>query len=316
MQIVCPNCSTSYQVAAASLGGAGRSVRCVRCRSVWFATPEQEPEAQLTAAAAEVAAAGSDAGMAAREGRSVTANDDYDWSAAAESRPETGSDGAADAAPPLVDAGARALAMESSLSHPQNLDALHDAPSLVPADDAGAPDPSGSSSAEDVETAAARRARLQALRRRSGIPRPSMTTVILALMAVIAAILGWRADVVRLMPQTASLFAAIGLPVNLRGLAIDDVKSTKEIQEGVAVLVVEGRIANISKMMLEVPRIRFALRNAAGNEIYNWTIMPTRSILPPGDSLQFRTRLASPPSEGKDVLVRFFNRRDAIGGMR
>ena len=37
MQIACPNCKTSYDVGTASLGMNGRTVRCVRCRTVWFA---------------------------------------------------------------------------------------------------------------------------------------------------------------------------------------------------------------------------------------------------------------------------------------
>ena len=37
MLIACTNCETSYQVAPSSLGPTGRSVRCVRCRQVWFA---------------------------------------------------------------------------------------------------------------------------------------------------------------------------------------------------------------------------------------------------------------------------------------
>src|SRR5262245_9346052 len=37
MLIACPNCDTSYDLEASSLGRAGRSVRCVRCRHVWFA---------------------------------------------------------------------------------------------------------------------------------------------------------------------------------------------------------------------------------------------------------------------------------------
>src|SRR5688572_15172071 len=36
MLIVCPNCATSYRVEPSSLGAAGRSVRCVRCRTIWF----------------------------------------------------------------------------------------------------------------------------------------------------------------------------------------------------------------------------------------------------------------------------------------
>src|SRR5262245_52370923 len=38
MLIVCPSCATSYQVEPASLGHSGRSVRCARCQTVWFAS--------------------------------------------------------------------------------------------------------------------------------------------------------------------------------------------------------------------------------------------------------------------------------------
>src|SRR5215510_14117649 len=34
----------------------------------------------------------------------------------------------------------------------------------------------------------------------------------------------------------------------------------------------------------------------------------------PGETLPFRTRLASPPRDGQEVLVRFFNRRDLAAG--
>src|ERR1700674_2737589 len=42
MLIVCPSCATHYQVEAPLLGEHGRSVRCVRCRTVWLATPSIE----------------------------------------------------------------------------------------------------------------------------------------------------------------------------------------------------------------------------------------------------------------------------------
>src|SRR5579875_915943 len=37
MLIVCPGCATSYRIDAAALGPVGRTVRCARCRSTWFA---------------------------------------------------------------------------------------------------------------------------------------------------------------------------------------------------------------------------------------------------------------------------------------
>src|ERR1700683_271123 len=37
--IICPNCGKTYQIDAASLGRAGRSVRCQACASEWFEPP-------------------------------------------------------------------------------------------------------------------------------------------------------------------------------------------------------------------------------------------------------------------------------------
>jgi hypothetical protein len=37
--------------------------------------------------------------------------------------------------------------------------------------------------------------------------------------ALILALMIWRADVVRLLPQTATFYKMVGLEVNLRGLA-------------------------------------------------------------------------------------------------
>src|SRR5690349_6680911 len=39
MLIVCPTCSTSYNIDPVSLGRDGRTVRCGRCKNLWFAAP-------------------------------------------------------------------------------------------------------------------------------------------------------------------------------------------------------------------------------------------------------------------------------------
>ena len=127
---------------------------------------------------------------------------------------------------------------------------------------------------------------------------------------------GWRKDVVRYAPQLASFYNALGMPVNLRGLTFTDVKIGNEIHDGVPVLVVEGTIVNNVSTAVDVPRLRFALRNATGAEVYSWTAVPTQPVLQPGEALPFRSRLASPPAEGHDIQVRFFTRRDAVAGLR
>ena len=51
MHIVCPHCTTSYAIDLATLGAAGRTVRCSRCKEVWLARPEDAAEVKASAPA-------------------------------------------------------------------------------------------------------------------------------------------------------------------------------------------------------------------------------------------------------------------------
>jgi predicted Zn finger-like uncharacterized protein len=51
MHIVCPHCTTSYAIDLATLGAAGRTVRCSRCKEVWLARPEDAAEVKTSALA-------------------------------------------------------------------------------------------------------------------------------------------------------------------------------------------------------------------------------------------------------------------------
>jgi hypothetical protein len=102
----------------------------------------------------------------------------------------------------------------------------------------------------------------------------------------------------------------VGLPVNLRNLKFDNMRISKEAQEGLSSLVIEGTIVSITNRPTEVPRPRFAARDAAGQKIYTWTAMPIRSILGPEEKLDFRSRFVSPPENAIDVMVRFSHAQD------
>jgi hypothetical protein len=52
------------------------------------------------------------------------------------------------------------------------------------------------------------------------------------------------------------------------------------------------------------------VRDAQGAEIYAWNTVLEQSVLRPGERAQFKSRLASPPPEGRNIDVRFFNKRD------
>jgi hypothetical protein len=70
-------------------------------------------------------------------------------------------------------------------------------------------------------------------------------------------------------------------------------------------LVVEGEVANISTDGQPVPPIEISVRGPAGQPFYTWTTEPVRPTLAARETTRFRARLAAPPPEGTQVLVRF-----------
>ncbi len=311
MLIVCPTCATSYDVELASLQPDGRQVRCVRCRTVWRAAPSHA-EKLLAAAAAigpESQAAQAPAEAFAEEPALQSADDQV---------ADTGAWAAPDELPAAepaiagIDAGEPAVAVEV------------DAPSIAPVDlDAGQPPieveataEGGAEPLEDIETYAARRQKRGFRRPSLHWPLTNLQSGILVLLIVNAILVGWRDDVVRILPQTASFYSMLGLSVNLRGLAFDSITTTTEQHEGVPILVVEGSVVNNTRKIVDVPRLKFVVRNSANEEVYSWTAVAPRATLPPGEAVAFRSRLASPPTDGRDVLVRFVTRHDIIAGTR
>lgn len=338
MLIVCPNCATSYMIDPASVGAAGRSVRCARCKSTWFVTsksPAAPPavsafvdgviaEAQAESQAKSQAESGARAPQTPPPPTSSADADDFGAEADGDFPPQPG----AEQAPAPFDSASHNsdLAPHADEAFAENTDepamAVQDAPSLVPADEHDAfADGNGQTEhnaeldAEEAESFVARRQRLKAKRQKSK-RNSRWIAIALVLFAFNVALIGARNDLVRYLPQTASLFAAIGLPVNLRNLKFDKVKITKETSDGVSILVIEGMIVNTSNKPNDVPRLRFSARNEAGRDVYTWTMQPARPVLGPGESMEFHSRLAAPPSDAHDVMVRFFTAQDAATGAK
>jgi predicted Zn finger-like uncharacterized protein len=311
MLITCTSCETSYQLTSASLGPAGRSVRCARCGHVWFAANTEALTAIADDHRAEMAAFATD--VPAGEAPAAVAADPDAVPDGTESPPESGWTVPDEAPIDAVSQPEPEPEPEIAAEPAPDLITIEHAPALAP-DDPSEPAAEAPPPPEDIETIAARRAKRA--QKGNAWPTPGVGTAILALLALNTALLAWRADVVRLMPQTASLYAAIGLPVNLRGLSFRDLATTAEAQDGVQVLIVDGSIVNATPRVIEVPRMRFSLRNDKGQEVYTWTAQPPKQLLAPGETLPFRSRLASPPRDSHQVLVRFFNRRDLVAGVQ
>jgi len=287
MHIICPHCTTSYAIDLATLGAAGRTVRCSRCKEVWLARPED---------AVEIAAPVPAMAEAGRQGAAA------EWDALA--REDSGEEQET----PVIDSPPISGDWPDTEGASEQGEA--DWPSMARHD------------AQDAEAARPRRLfRLQKflgplarLRVPGKSPVSLLPTACAAMGALVLALVIWRVDVVRLLPQTAGFYKMVGLEVNLRGLMFKDVKISSETVEGKAVLVIEGIIVGEASKPVELPRLRFSVRDAQGTEIYAWNAVLEQPILRPGEKARFKSRLASPPPEGRNIDVRFFSKRDLAGG--
>jgi predicted Zn finger-like uncharacterized protein len=303
MHIICPHCTTSYAIDLATLSAGGRTVRCSRCKEVWLARPEDatEPRARIYAMEAGEQAGDMDAG--ARWDTQAYRDYDQEHDPDYDHEQEEGWDPLVVDSPSISD-GWTASADGEGSSHMSETDwpqvTRHDA--------------------RDIEMRPQRESRFGSLLRPPAflrvprLPMLSLTTACAGMGALALALLIWRADVVRLLPQTASFYKMVGLNINLRGLVFKDVKVTTETVDGKPVLVVEGVIVGEARQPVELPRLRFSVRDAQGIEIYAWNATVEQPVLKPGEKAWFKSKLASPPPEGRNIDVRFFNKRDISAG--
>lgn len=116
-----------------------------------------------------------------------------------------------------------------------------------------------------------------------------------------------RTSVVGLVPQTASIFKAIGLPVNRRGLDIRDVVAfqTPADDDRPAELVVEGDLVGVGRADVPVPDMRVEISDAAGKALTSFPAKAPRASLGNGETARFRARLPDPPGQGRTIVLRF-----------
>jgi len=291
VQIRCPACDTPHALEAALFARGPRKVRCASCRMVWEAGL---PEADV-----------SDAGHL--------------------TRPVSG------AAQPVTNAsepgaGEDDLAHGQSRAFEEGLDDLTDtgltaqaAIPVEPMDSHPAP-----AMETEPETPVVQEPR-ERLRRRSGkaarkpaqpARRPRLVLVAAAGFATFASLLLFRHDIVRTLPDTAPIFGKMGLDINLYGLDISDVSGKILRDESSETLEIAGKLVNITRKLQKIPPLRLSIRNRGGQELYVWTAAAEQAELAPGESLNFRRRLASPPSESHSVMVRFVARDDIVASIR
>ena len=350
MIIQCPSCAATYDLPDASVN-SGRKVRCAVCKTMWVVKPTEAATATMLAAeplAAEPFAAlppipaSLEDRFEADDLRLAGLSEAANQFAGMEDRSASQSAPALrfslqikddELAPHLkaeatTDEDLTARAETEPDNSQDDVDALFDTPSAAEFGAVEAEDAALSAAVQDKDAAgdAALGANLAAKARRgrarmseAKAPRrtlPLAAAAAIAIFAALASTLFYRDSVVNAMPQSARLFSALGMPVNLRGVEIRNVESKIIVEQGVQQLVVEGELVNVQKSETKLSRLRFAIRSEKGQEIYSWKATAEKPALELGETLRFRRRLASPPDGAAVVVVRFETRGDMVAGVQ
>ena len=124
----------------------------------------------------------------------------------------------------------------------------------------------------------------------------------------------FRESVVKAWPQTASAYAAVGLPVNPTGLVIEQVHAEPSLELGHAALDVTGVIRNVVGRAVTAPPLRISLLNAQGKRVAGQITNFADPRIPSGATRSFRTSIPDPPFSAANLQVDFAIGAQATAG--
>jgi predicted Zn finger-like uncharacterized protein len=148
--------------------------------------------------------------------------------------------------------------------------------------------------------------RAAAAARRSSSPRLVAWLVAALVVLVLASAVIGRNEIVASFPESAAIYRALRLPLAVQpGLEFGQVNSDRVVEGGVAVLVFEGEIVNLSKEPRRVPPIRVILLDDGGRQLQGETFSSKDASLDAGGKTTFSGRLVNPPSQARNYSITF-----------
>ena len=145
--------------------------------------------------------------------------------------------------------------------------------------------------------------------RHSRIP---MVAAGIAALFFLAAFFGGREAAVAALPDLAGLYAAIGLPVNLDGLEIQDVTAARVPTFSGDRLAVQATIKNVGSTKQAIPPLAAALYSNAMAPSGTYSFDPPSAMIAAGGSVTLTMNLDGAPADAAEVVVRFRRRGETL----
>jgi predicted Zn finger-like uncharacterized protein len=128
---------------------------------------------------------------------------------------------------------------------------------------------------------------------------------VLVVLVVASAVIG-RNEIVAGFPASTAVYQKLGLSVTPQlGLHFEGVVSKRLKEGGVAVLVVEGAIVNLSEQQRPVPPIRVTLLDGGGRRLQQELFRAKETQLDAGGKTRFSGRLVNPAEQARNFSVTF-----------
>ncbi|MEM1146430.1 MAG: MJ0042-type zinc finger domain-containing protein [Pseudomonadota bacterium] len=131
------------------------------------------------------------------------------------------------------------------------------------------------------------------------------STTVAAFVVVLAGLLVFRSEVVKRWPQSASTYAAIGMPVNRFGLEFLDTEAERFFDGTTPILEVRGAVQNVTGRTKDAPLVRVILLDDEGQQVAQAFAQITPSSIPADATAVFAARVENPPFESFELELDF-----------
>ena len=158
-----------------------------------------------------------------------------------------------------------------------------------------------------TSTPRAYRARVQAQRQtRDAVKAGAAWAVLSAVFAAVAvAAVLFRVDVVRAFPRANAAYAAMRMPVNPTGLALEGVTGGQALQNGRQVLLVTGALRDVEAAPRSPAPLMVSVFDKAGRRRASQRVIPAAGPIAPGETRPFRAVFYDPPVSAAEFGVDF-----------
>ena len=270
MILTCPQCHAQYKLDPATLGVAGRDVRCVSCSHTWFQIPE-------TAVAAEPQKPAEMPQAAAQPAQSVT-----------------------DALHTILekdDAAFQAVLSNVAQSVKGKENKGQEALGVTPA--SSAPEPKRKSIIKQDAVIVTHNPLGLGANAFGGL------VFLLFCFLTLGVLFAGKGPIVHAWPQMSLLYKTIGFEVRApgEGLRLSEVTAERRIDDNGKVLVLEGKLTNITEQSIPYPTLHVRLKKDTGGVTKTWDVKPGVAQVSSGDIIPLMIQLDDPPEDGATVDV-------------